>query len=608
MKKVLIITCLIFLIGDSYGISLSAEIGFSGYYKVNSWTPIKIYLKNEDNKEFYGKIKIPSKNYVFYRDIYLKPYESKSIEMEIFIEDPKNDIEIFLIEESGRSVKYVANAIPVRRYIVLSDVKINLSKNLKNNIILLNLDERKIYGSADAIISKKLTDSLKEYACLGGNLVLISHKLSGKRLHENVSKVKFGNGYIFYANTRDIDFLLENFVLSVSNYETNYAPIYVDLRRKIDFLYISALFIIYIAIIGPVNYIILRRKKKLEYAWFTIPALAVAFSFLSYSIGYLYSSGSLEVYESGTVVPCGDKALVDQIITIYTPKKEKNFVSADVRRLARISFEKKKLDVYEDGFMDTFYMWSSKRYRNIFVLNKSFNINSSLYINGKEINGYINSSIPLSNAVFTGYTVYKHLGNITELSFNASFEERYKPIRAFEPMNIGDIPPPPMESMEPRISGYIDLDTGVGISGKNFTKKTRYRIIYYINNVSFSGKYNFGVIYRIPYVDAGFFRFHGTSVEIDEGTFIAVAEPILSIYGANISKITLDFMHKEGLRVWIFNWREGVWDEIKADKIEVDAERYLNGVIKLKFSYSGNNIGKIEHVLLPKIMLEVEKL
>jgi len=55
-----------------------------------------------------------------------------------------------------------------------------------------------------------------------------------------------------------------------------------------SFLYICGWLGLYIVVIGPVNYFVLRRKKRTELAWVTVPVLAVLFTSMAYFSGYAY--------------------------------------------------------------------------------------------------------------------------------------------------------------------------------------------------------------------------------------------------------------------------------------------------------------------------------
>src|SRR5205085_852445 len=49
---------------------------------------------------------------------------------------------------------------------------------------------------------------------------------------------------------------------------------------------IAIFLLVYILLIGPVNFIVLRRMRRAELAWITIPALVLIFSVGAYLIGY----------------------------------------------------------------------------------------------------------------------------------------------------------------------------------------------------------------------------------------------------------------------------------------------------------------------------------
>jgi hypothetical protein len=55
-----------------------------------------------------------------------------------------------------------------------------------------------------------------------------------------------------------------------------------------SFVYICCWLGLYIVIIAPVNYFILRRRKRTELAWVTVPILVVIFTCMAYFSGYAY--------------------------------------------------------------------------------------------------------------------------------------------------------------------------------------------------------------------------------------------------------------------------------------------------------------------------------
>ena len=55
-----------------------------------------------------------------------------------------------------------------------------------------------------------------------------------------------------------------------------------------SFVYICCWLGLYIVVIGPINYFVLRRMKRTELAWVTVPVLVIIFTSLAYFSGYLY--------------------------------------------------------------------------------------------------------------------------------------------------------------------------------------------------------------------------------------------------------------------------------------------------------------------------------
>jgi len=90
-----------------------------------------------------------------------------------------------------------------------------------------------------------------------------------------------------------------------------------------SFVYVCCWLGIYILIIGPVNYLILRRVKRTELAWVTVPALVILFSCLAYFSGYLYR-GTRPILNRFQLVQSWDgvdQAQVNALIGIYSPSR-----------------------------------------------------------------------------------------------------------------------------------------------------------------------------------------------------------------------------------------------------------------------------------------------
>jgi hypothetical protein len=90
-----------------------------------------------------------------------------------------------------------------------------------------------------------------------------------------------------------------------------------------SFVYVCCWLGIYVLMVGPVNYMILRRMKRTELAWVTVPVLVILFSCLAYFSGYAYR-GTRPILNRFQLVQGWeglDQAQVNALIGIYSPNR-----------------------------------------------------------------------------------------------------------------------------------------------------------------------------------------------------------------------------------------------------------------------------------------------
>lgn len=88
--------------------------------------------------------------------------------------------------------------------------------------------------------------------------------------------------------------------------------------------------IVYILVIGPVNYIVLRLIGRREFAWFTIPVIVVLFAVLAYITGFSLR-GTQATLNRLTVVQVWagqDRARVDGLVGVLSPRRTTYDISA----------------------------------------------------------------------------------------------------------------------------------------------------------------------------------------------------------------------------------------------------------------------------------------
>ena len=77
---------------------------------------------------------------------------------------------------------------------------------------------------------------------------------------------------------------------------------------------------VYIIIVGPVNYLVLRRMKRLHLAWISIPCITIIFSIGSFLLGYALHGTDIFVNKIAVIqVEPGGSAHIDSYIGVFSP-------------------------------------------------------------------------------------------------------------------------------------------------------------------------------------------------------------------------------------------------------------------------------------------------
>lgn len=86
---------------------------------------------------------------------------------------------------------------------------------------------------------------------------------------------------------------------------------------------LSILLGIYILLVGPVNYLILRRSRRLHLAWATIPIITLAFTGGAFGLGYLMRGNDLILNKVAVVeIPPSGPALVNSYVGLFSPRQQ----------------------------------------------------------------------------------------------------------------------------------------------------------------------------------------------------------------------------------------------------------------------------------------------
>jgi hypothetical protein len=97
------------------------------------------------------------------------------------------------------------------------------------------------------------------------------------------------------------------------------------------FFQLCGFLLIYIVLLGPFNYLVLKRLNRREWAWFTIPVMIVVFSALAYRVGFNLR-GSAPTVNRLTVVqvwPDSQQAQVMSLIGVQSPRRDTYDIAVD---------------------------------------------------------------------------------------------------------------------------------------------------------------------------------------------------------------------------------------------------------------------------------------
>ena len=86
---------------------------------------------------------------------------------------------------------------------------------------------------------------------------------------------------------------------------------------------LTLLLIIYILMVGPVNYLVLRWRNRLHWAWITIPAITILFTAGAFSIGYAMRGTDLVLNQIALVeAKPGGTASVSSFLGLFSPRQQ----------------------------------------------------------------------------------------------------------------------------------------------------------------------------------------------------------------------------------------------------------------------------------------------
>ncbi|MBK8985376.1 MAG: hypothetical protein IPM39_04735 [Chloroflexi bacterium] len=108
-----------------------------------------------------------------------------------------------------------------------------------------------------------------------------------------------------------------------NNYAANTAVGSLPSLALPSVLQLAFYLLVYVVVVGPVNYIVLKRRNRRELAWLTIPALVLLFSFVAYLTGFQIKGNTTIINEMSVAYGSADSPAmrVHSVLGLYSPRR-----------------------------------------------------------------------------------------------------------------------------------------------------------------------------------------------------------------------------------------------------------------------------------------------
>jgi hypothetical protein len=102
-------------------------------------------------------------------------------------------------------------------------------------------------------------------------------------------------------------------------------------------LQLCGFLVVYVILIGPVNYLVLWRLKRRELAWVTIPGLVLLFSAIAYLTGFQLRGSQVILHRLAVVQSWegDDDAKVEALLGVWSPRRRGYDIEIETGHLAR---------------------------------------------------------------------------------------------------------------------------------------------------------------------------------------------------------------------------------------------------------------------------------
>ncbi|MHB1190897.1 MAG: hypothetical protein ACYC08_08670, partial [Armatimonadota bacterium] len=164
---------------------------------------------------------------------------------------------------------------------------------------------------------------------------------------------------------------------------------------------IGLFLLVYLLVLAPVNYAVLKRMRRLEFAWFSVPAVVIVFALGAYAIGYTMNGGRLQMNQV-TLVEGSSNARYAKTMTcasLFSPARRTYALGADDPRsvIGSFFFEEKEKRALPEVYLSEksevenvrMAMWSSTVLQSLSGIDLGGRIETDLMLKSDRIQGRV---------------------------------------------------------------------------------------------------------------------------------------------------------------------------------------------------------------------------
>lgn len=305
---------------------------------------------------------------------------------------------------------------------------------------------------------------------------VVSTSVASERLARSVmaemddSMLNRGSGY--YGGGGQTAYWLQNSGLMTTLVTQN--P-----KVRVPSINIIGLFLLaYLVMLVPVNYFVLKRRRRLEFAWLTTPAIVLVFTVGAYAIGHTMKGSDLRLREVTMIEATSGSRCAASVTnaSLFSPaRRSYDLQASDQFALAQV-VPMSGTDRVPDGFIDEasdrcsvedvdMAMWSSKTFEASGGVDLGGAFGSSLALSGQHLKGTItnDTKMPLEDCYVCFAGIAKKIGNLPSGGRSAVDVVVASGNHSGNPFRVGAVGSQVNDDLQQQLDAYsADVALGVG--------------------------------------------------------------------------------------------------------------------------------------------------